>query len=121
MFELKVRRSFAAAHQLRGYAGKCEALHGHNYIVEVTVRAERLNGIGLALDFKDLKNTLDGLLDGFDHTYLNDLEPFARDNPSAENIAAVIYRALKPAVPAPATLAAVTVWENENSAATYWE
>jgi 6-pyruvoyltetrahydropterin/6-carboxytetrahydropterin synthase len=121
VYELKVRRSFAAAHQLRGYAGKCESLHGHNYIVEVTVRADRLNDIGLAVDFKDIKTALDALLDRFDHSYLNDLEPFTRDNPSAENIAAAIYRALKPVVPAPAAIAAVTVWESDDSAATYWE
>ena len=121
MYELKVRRSFAAAHQLRGYAGKCESLHGHNYVVEVMVRAEKLNEIGLAVDFKDIKNALDGLLDGLDHSYLNELEPFTRDNPSAENIAAAIYKALKPVVPAPAALAAVTVWENDDAAATYWE
>lgn len=121
MFELRVRRSFAAAHQLRGYSGKCEALHGHNYGIEVRVRAEKLNEVGLALDFKEIKQELDKLLDGFDHCFLNDLEPFQDINPSAENIARVIYRALKSAVPAGATLQSVTVWESDDAAATYWE
>lgn len=121
MYELTVRRTFAAAHQLRGYSGKCEALHGHNYVVEAMVRAEKLDPVGLAVDFKQLKAALDQLLDKFDHAFLNDLPAFADRNPSAENIAALIYRELSPLLPAGTGLYLVKVWENEDCSASYYE
>jgi len=121
MFELLVKRSFAAAHQLRGYKGKCEGLHGHNYLVEVTVRAEGLNEIGLALDFKEIKAALDRLLDAYDHGFLNQVPPFDRINPSAENLARTLYQGIKAALPAGVAPGRVTVWETDEAAATYWE
>jgi 6-pyruvoyltetrahydropterin/6-carboxytetrahydropterin synthase len=95
MYEVSVREHFDAAHALRGYKGKCENLHGHRFEVEVTLRAEGLDDIGLAYDFTDLKKHLRELLARLDHTSLNDVPPFDRINPSSENIAATIYGELQ--------------------------
>lgn len=121
MYELGIKRSFSAAHQLRGYQGKCEALHGHTFAVEVRVRAAELDALGLAVDFKDLKTILDRLLDQFDHRYLNEITPFDRINPSSEHLAREIYLKVKPEVPAGVSLVAVKVWESEEAWAEYGE
>ena len=119
MYELAVTRSFAAAHQLRGYKGKCENLHGHTYRVDVCVRAEKLNDLGLAVDFKELKKIIDALLDRYDHHLANEVPPFDRINPSAENMARVFYDELAKSLPPGVALSKVTVWESEDAAATY--
>ena len=120
MYEISVERHFDAAHFLRGYLGKCEAMHGHRYRVEVRVEAERLDDIGLAYDFTDLKRYLDGILSRFDHTCLNDVPPFDKINPSAENIAATIYNELKEKLSAdPVTLTCVEAWESPEQGVAY--
>lgn len=122
MFELTVKSSFAAAHRLRDYSGKCENLHGHNWVVEVRVRAESLNDVGLAVDFKDLKSATDAVLDSLDHKFLNDLEAFKEMNPSSENIARWIFGSLTRRLSGLGVgLREVSVWENPNCCATYWE
>jgi 6-pyruvoyltetrahydropterin/6-carboxytetrahydropterin synthase len=95
MYEISVEKHFDAAHYLRGYKGKCENIHGHRYTIVVKISAEKLNDIGLAYDFTDLKAHLNKILERFDHTCLNDVKPFDKINPSAENIAAEIYKELK--------------------------
>jgi len=119
---LTVKSSFAAAHRLRGYDGKCENLHGHNWLVEVTVAAESLNRVGLAVDFKDLKAATESVLDRLDHKCLNDVEPFDELNPSSENIARWIFKALKEHLrDFPVSLSRVSVWENPDCCAAFWE
>lgn len=118
-----MEETFAAGHALRGYRGKCENPHGHNYRVRVHLRGEALDGIGLLYDFRDLKQSLRVLVERFDHQFLNDLEDFRQANPSAENIAKRFYDGLKPSMAAtPAVrLAAVTIYETDTTAATYSE
>jgi len=99
MYRAYVRRHFDAAHALRGYQGRCENLHGHRYEVVVCVERQELNEIGLAFDFTELKRELDRVLDRFDHTNLCETPPFDRTNPSAENIARVVYEALQETLP----------------------
>ena len=83
-----IERNFSSAHQLRGYKGKCENLHGHNYKIEIFARGEELNNIGLLIDFGDLKKAADEIVKYLDHRNLNELPPFDEElNPSAENIA----------------------------------
>ena len=83
-----IERNFSSAHQLRGYRGKCENLHGHNYKIEIYARGRELNEIGLLVDFVDLKQAADELVTYLDHKNLNELEPFVTEqNPSAENLA----------------------------------
>ena len=122
MFELTVKSSFAAAHRLREYGGKCENIHGHNWLVEVTVAAESLNSIGLAIDFKDLKAATEQVLQQLDHKLLNDVEPFDSLNPSSENIARWIFEALKERLlKFPVSLSRGSVWENRDCCATFGE
>lgn len=90
-----IERHFSSAHQLRGYKGKCENLHGHNYKVEIFARGRELNNIGLLIDFGDLKSAADEIVDYFDHRNLNELPPFDEElNPSAENLARYILEYL---------------------------
>lgn len=122
MFELMVDTTFAAAHQLRGYKGKCEQMHGHNWKVQVHVVAEKLNDIDIAIDFHDLKELLNEVITPLDHSFLNDIFPFTEKNPSSENIAKWIYDSLnKKLSDEHVQVSAVTVWESETAAATYYE
>jgi 6-pyruvoyltetrahydropterin/6-carboxytetrahydropterin synthase len=122
MFEISVDETFAAAHNLREYKGKCEDLHGHNYKVRVMVAGPELDATGLLVDFVALKQAIQAVIRALDHKYLNELPPFDRLNPSAENIARHIYEQatwqLKPPANG-AEISGVTVWETETSAATY--
>ncbi|MCX5716712.1 MAG: 6-carboxytetrahydropterin synthase QueD [Nitrospirae bacterium] len=122
MFELMADTTFAAAHQLRGYKGKCEQLHGHNWKVQVHVVAEKLNDIDIAIDFHDLKELLNEVVAPLDHSFLNEIFPFTEKNPSSENIAKWIYDSLnKKLSNEQVQVSAVTVWESETAAATYYE
>ena len=90
-FEVMIERNFSSAHQLRGYKGKCENLHGHNYKIEIFARGEELNNIGLLIDFVDLKAAADEIVKYLDHRNINELPPFDEElNPSAENLARYI-------------------------------
>ncbi|MBA3070934.1 MAG: 6-carboxytetrahydropterin synthase QueD [Nitrospirae bacterium] len=122
MFELMVDTTFAAAHRLRGYKGKCEQMHGHNWKVQAHVVAEKLNDIDIAIDFHDLKELLNEVITPLDHSFLNDIFPFTEKNPSSENIAKWIYDSLnKKLSDEHVQVSAVTVWESETTAATYYE
>jgi 6-pyruvoyltetrahydropterin/6-carboxytetrahydropterin synthase len=122
MFELMIETSFASAHQLRGYKGGCEKLHGHNWKVQVYVLADKLNEIDLGLDFRDLKKMTDEVVGPLDHSFLNDIFPFTEKNPSSENIAKWIYDSLKKKITDDNVhLSGVTVWESETASATYFE
>jgi 6-pyruvoyltetrahydropterin/6-carboxytetrahydropterin synthase len=87
MYLLTVKADFAAAHALRDYGGSCERLHGHNWLVEATAAARKLDHRGLALDFGELKAELRRLLERFDHRMLNEVPPFDECNPTSENLA----------------------------------
>lgn len=90
-FEVMIERNFSSAHQLRGYKGKCENLHGHNYKIEIYARGRELNNIGLLVDFGELKEAADEIVRYLDHRNINELPPFdAELNPSAENLARYI-------------------------------
>lgn len=124
MFEVCVEHTFAAGHALREYRGKCENLHGHNYRVRVTVEGEELNSIGLLVDFVEVKKHLRAISDRLDHQFINDLEPFTRLNPSAENLAKYFYDELSQGISkhngkAPVRISEVRVWETDTSIASY--
>jgi 6-pyruvoyltetrahydropterin/6-carboxytetrahydropterin synthase len=122
MYEVSVDETFAAAHNLRGYKGKCEDLHGHNYKVRVTLAGKEVDSVGLLYDFVHLKQVIQSVIRSLDHKYLNELSPFDVMNPSAENIAKYIYdQTAKQLHEAPngAGVSSITVWETDVSAATY--
>jgi len=120
MFEVSVEYSFAAGHALRGYKGKCENVHGHNYKVRVTVGGEKLNSIGLLIDFSDLRAAIRALAERFDHHFLNDVEPFTEANPSAENLACYLGTELQRKFQDQGLrVSNVTVWETDTTSASY--
>ncbi len=120
MFELTVRDEFAAAHYLRDYPGACERPHGHNWKVEVTVQGDKLNEIGILIDFKDLKRYLKEVLAELDHQDLNQHPAFQGQNPSSENIARYIFERLSAKLAShPVKLVRVTVCETERSCVSY--
>lgn len=122
MFELMIETHFSAAHQIRGYRGECEKLHGHNYKVQVYVIAEMLNEIDIVIDFHELRRLTGEVVSPLDHNFLNDIFPFTEKNPSSENIAKWIYDSLRKKLDnGNIHLSAVTVWESESSSATYFE
>ena len=105
-----VTRSFAfeAAHQLPWHQGKCRRLHGHTYRLEVSVEAP-LDDNGVVLDFADLAAVVDAeVVDRYDHRYLNDL----LDNPTAELLAAEVWKRLEAAG---LHLARLRLWETPES------
>jgi 6-pyruvoyltetrahydropterin/6-carboxytetrahydropterin synthase len=122
MYELMIETTFSSAHQLRGYMDKCENLHGHNWKVQVHVAAERLNEIGIAVDFHDLMRLTNEVTSSLDHAFLNNVFPFTEINPSSENIAKWIYDSLKKKINTDyINLTAITVWESDTASATYYE
>ena len=119
MYQVSVEQHFDAAHYLRDYQGKCEKLHGHRFKVVISLKAKKLNEIGLAYDFVELKRHLGEVLIQFDHTCLNDVPPFDKINPSSENIAITIYDQLKPCFSGEVSVSDVQVWESPQSCITY--
>jgi 6-pyruvoyltetrahydropterin/6-carboxytetrahydropterin synthase len=120
MYQISVEQHFDAAHFLRGYHGKCEALHGHRYRVVAKITAAGVNDIGLAYDFVELKQHLRGILSRFDHTCLNDVPPFDRINPSSENIASNIYSELRTKLTGdPVSVSCIEVWESPQQGVSY--
>jgi len=121
MYELKVVTDFAAAHQLKMVAEKCENLHGHNWKIEVCVAGENLNNAGVLIDFGELKQYISEIIARLDHKFLNELDYFHDDNPpSSENIARYIADALQSMINnSDVKVIRVTSWESENACATY--
>jgi 6-pyruvoyltetrahydropterin/6-carboxytetrahydropterin synthase len=122
MYELTVEVGFSAAHQLRGYKGNCENMHGHNWRVQINISAERLNEIDIAMDFREVKQIAREVISPLDHAFLNEVFPFTEKNPSSENIAKWIYDSLKKRINEDELrVAGVTVWESDSASASYYE
>lgn len=121
MYELKIVTHFAAAHQLRMVAEKCENLHGHNWKVEVFVRGESLDQAGILMDFGELKNQVGGVVDRLDHKFLNENGIFGDGfPPSSENIARYIAETLQNEIQTPGIrISRVSAWESDTACATY--
>jgi 6-pyruvoyltetrahydropterin/6-carboxytetrahydropterin synthase len=122
MYEVSVDETFAAGHALRNYKGKCENVHGHNYKVRVALAGSELDSAGLLYDFVHLKQVIQDVIRSLDHRFLNDVPPFDSLNPSAENIARYIYDETSKQMrraPKGASIASITVWETDTTAATY--
>jgi len=120
--ELIVDTDFAAAHRLREYEGKCEALHGHNWRVQVRLRARKLDKLGMVMDFKDVKRHLASIIAELDHHYLNeDVDRFRQVNPTTENLSQYIYEKLAAQLSERVTVVEVIVWESDRCGASYRE
>ncbi len=122
MYEVTIKKYFSAAHVLKEIGGKCESLHGHNFLVEVTVAGDALNGEDLLIDFRDLKKWIKEILEHLDHKYLNEVEAFRDINPSSERVAKFIYDLLTEKIKSlnlSLMVSGVTVWESDNARVTY--
>ena len=122
MFEVAVEQSFASAHALRNYKGRCENVHGHNWKVRVVIEGEKLDQTGMLVDFLDVKSLLGEILGRIDHQFLNEIPPFDTINPSAENIAEYFYQQMAGRltdIPVPVHIREVKIWETEIQSATY--
>lgn len=121
-FTLKTILDFAAAHSLRGYDGDCAKLHGHNWKVEVQVCGNRLNDIGMLIDFKKIKQHAKQAVEELDHTFLNDHPHFQRVNPTAENIAQYLYTEMAKRIETEdIKMHSITIWENDRNCVIYSE
>jgi 6-pyruvoyltetrahydropterin/6-carboxytetrahydropterin synthase len=122
MYNLTIRTSFAAAHNLINYQGDCENLHGHNWKVEVTVTARELDKAGLGIDFKVLKRESGVVINELDHKYLNENPAFKEVSPSSEHISCFLYHRLSERLNnGNIKVDSVTVWESDNASACYYE
>ncbi|MEJ7617496.1 MAG: 6-carboxytetrahydropterin synthase QueD [Pyrinomonadaceae bacterium] len=121
MYEVMIERHFSSAHQLRGYKGKCENLHGHNYKIEIFARGRQLDRTGLLVDFGELKEAADEVVHYLDHRNINELPPFdAELNPSAENLARYILERVGSRIgDARVQVYKVRCYETPTSVATY--
>ena len=121
MYEVMIEEEFSAAHALRGYRGKCENMHGHNWKVEVYVRGEQLDQVGMLVDFKQLKAATRRVMKYLDHQNLNELKPFDNEiNPSSEHLAGfILHKVAEEISDARVTVYKVRVWETPSTCATY--
>ena len=112
---IRSTRAFCAAHQLKLYDGSLEPVHGHNWRVQVTVSAPKLDAIGVVMDFHELERLIDAIVQPWHNRHLNEMPAFASRNPTAENVAGHIAEAIR--LPSGVVLQSVEVWEtDENSA-----
>ncbi len=118
MYKIFVEDRFSAAHQIKGYKGQCEKLHGHNFKVKATVEIDKLNELGMGMDFREIKKQLKKIIDKLDHTFLNELPQFKSCNPTAENIAKYIFLEMKKNLK---SLSEVQVCESDTSSVSYSE
>lgn len=121
-YNLKIMADFASAHTLRDYPGDCARMHGHNWKLEVEVKATALNDHGMGMDFKTIKTATRELAKTLDHRYLNDIPPFDVINPTAENIAQYFYQKLSETLNTDtAKISGVTLWETDRACVRYSE
>ena len=117
--------AFAAAHHIPDHPGKCRHMHGHNYRIRVFIQAERLDPIGMVMDFSHIKAMLKEVVGHFDHRVINDFPPFDTQPPTAEVLSEFVYRGIEERLEAKdreergLRVAKVEVWENRTSCATY--
>jgi len=135
MYKVEKRFTLPIGHRLSKHSGLCQNIHGHNLTILVGVKSEKLNLNGMIIDFSDLKKLVNKVLDEWDHTLLlnvNDyklkglIESYTRIldfpfDPTAENLAAVLFARLRVKLEESfnVELEYVTIYENENSKATY--
>lgn len=121
MYEVIIKTEFASAHNLRDYNGACEAVHGHNWKIDIIVETEEVDEMGLAIDFNLLKEKSGRIIGDLDHIYLNEHEAFKVKNPSSENIAKYIFDEMRKELGSKARIKKITVWETDDAAASYYE
>lgn len=112
MFTITVETRFEAPHQLRMPDGTAEPLHVHQWRVAVDISAEKLNSMGLVMDFRKVQKILDEVIQPLNGRNFDELDFFRDNNPSAENVARYLFERIEPALPAEVSLDFVKVREN---------
>lgn len=121
-FTVRVEARFESAHYLREYRGISEPLHGHSYKVEAELAAEGggVDGDAIAVDFVSARRKLETLAKTLDYGCINDIAPFDRINPSAENIAEWFHGRLSETLASErAVVRSVTIWEGPVNSVTF--
>ena len=122
IYTLKVLNEISSSHIIEGHSGKCARLHGHNWKIEVEVECTQLDPLGMGMDFADLKTEVKEVTEPLDHRHLNDLPGFTNCNPTAENVAAYVYREVGKRINREgANVSAVTIWETSKASVRYTE
>ena len=121
MYKLSALLNFSSAHFLNAYNGDCARLHGHNWKVLVEVSTDELDDTGMAMDFKDLNNIAWKVIGKFDHQVINEVEPFDKINPTAENLARFFYEEIQSSLPANVKMGKIGLWETEKYLVEYSE
>ena len=122
VYLLKVMTELSAAHALRGYPGDCARIHGHNWKLEAEIKTRTLDEIGIGVDFKEVKKAMREIADIIEHQYINEIPPFDKINPTAENISAWFYQNLAPQInDQNRKLISVTLWETDRASVRYME
>ena len=121
MYTISIEARFSAAHQLVGYKGHCGRMHGHTWKIRVEVKTYQIDEIGISIDFKELRSLTESVLASLDHQTINEIPPFDKMNPTAENLSRHIYKEIEKDLKPPIRMVSVTVWESENHAVTYTE
>ncbi|MCF7857713.1 MAG: 6-carboxytetrahydropterin synthase QueD [Candidatus Cloacimonetes bacterium] len=122
MYKLNVTSNFSSAHKLEGYEGLCQNLHGHNWKVRIGILCEKVDNIGMTIDFGEVKKHLKEVMTLLDHTYLNELEFFKGINPTSENIAKFIFQQIKQRIKVvDCKISEVEVWESDITSMVYFE
>ena len=122
MYTLTTMVEFSSAHTFVGHSGPCKKMHGHNWKVEVEITGEKLDKIGMVVDFKEIRKATDLVVDELDHEFLNNLETFSEDNPTAENIARYIFTKLSEEFSNKnVKVNSIKLWETDKSAVSYKE
>ena len=122
MYTLTTMVEFSSAHTLVGHSGPCKKMHGHNWKVEVEITGDKLDNIGMVVDFKEIRKATNLVVDELDHEFLNNLEPFSEDNPTAENIARYIFTKLSEEFSNKnVKVNSIKLWETDKSAVSYKE
>lgn len=122
MFEVIVRKEFAAEHALRDYHGGMEESHEHDWLCEVRVRGRDLDQSGCAIDFGVVDAALADAISSIEGKALHDTPHFADISPSTEHIARYIYKFLATVISTDGhCISEVTVWEDDGHGASYHE
>ena len=121
MYRILVENSFSAAHFIQKYKGPCGDLHGHTWKVQVEVKTTETNKLGISIDFKDLKAITESVIKKLDHQHINQISPFDKQNPTAENLSKYIYFEIEKKLPGSIKMSGVTVWESDSTGVLYSE
>ncbi|MBN2313604.1 MAG: 6-carboxytetrahydropterin synthase [Sedimentisphaerales bacterium] len=121
MFTIRVETHFHASHRLTLPDGSTEPAHDHDWLVTADVSSDKLDQMGLVMNFQKLRAMIDETVSDFDHTALETIDYFQRNNSSAENVAKYIYERLQSKLPKGVKLRNVRVVEEPGCSATFGE